>query len=403
MLKHIAAALLILLCATMDLAAGPDPSDWNAVVAEARGQTVYWHAWGGDPRINDYIAWAGEETKSTYGVTVKHVKIADTAAAVSRVLGEKAAGRDSGGAVDLIWINGENFAAMKANKLLFGPWAEQLPNWRYVDHAGNPAVKMDFTIATDGFEAPWGKAQLVFYYDSERLADPPRTIPALVQWARENPGRFSYPQPPDFLGTTFLKQALYELSDDLPVLLQPPELSDFDTVTQPLWSFLDQLTPVLWRAGKAYPQNGSRLRQLMADGEIDLALSFNPGEVSAAVANFELAATVRSYILAGGTIGNTSFVAIPYNASAKAGAMVLANFLLSAQAQARMQDPLVWGSFTVLDIARLPGPERAWFERQPRDTAALTPEQLGTPLPEPHPDWLTRVEEQWQRRYGIAR
>jgi putative thiamine transport system substrate-binding protein len=403
MLKHAATALLIPLFATMNLCADPDPADWKAVVTAARGQTVYWHAWGGDPRINDFIAWAGEEIESTYGVTVKHVKIADTAEAVSRVLGEKAAGRDSGGAVDLIWINGENFAAMKANKLLFGPWAEQIPNWQYVDRAGNPAVKMDFTVATNGFEAPWGKAQLVFYYDSERLADPPRSIPALLQWARENPGRFSYPQPPDFLGTTFLKQALYELSADPSVLLQRPASSDFDTVTRPLWSFLDHLTPLLWRAGKAYPQNGSRLRQLMADGEIELALSFNPGEVSAAVANYELAATVRSYILAGGTIGNTSFVAIPYNASAKAGAMVVANFLLSAQAQARMQDPLVWGSFTVLDIARLPDPERAWFDQQSPGTATLTPEQLGTPLPEPHPDWITRMEEQWQQRYGIAR
>ncbi len=403
MLKHAGAALAAMLFATTSISADPDPADWNAVVTEARGQTVYWHAWGGDPRINDYIAWAGQETKLRYGITVKHVKIADTAEAVSRVLGEKAAGRDSGGAVDLIWINGENFAAMKANKLLFGPWAEQIPNWHYVDRVGNPTVNMDFTVATDGFEAPWGKAQLVFYYDSVRLTDPPRSIPALLRWARENPGRFSYPQPPDFLGTTFLQQALYELSDDPLLLLQQPDLADFDAVTRPLWPFLDQLTPLLWRGGQAYPQNGSRLRQLMADGEIELALSFNPGEVSAAVANFELAATVRSYILTGGTIGNTSFVAIPYNANAKAGAMVLANFLLSAQAQARMQDPLIWGSFTVLDVARLPAPERAWFEQQPRGTATLTLEQLGTPLLEPHPDWIKRMEEQWLRRYGIAR
>jgi putative thiamine transport system substrate-binding protein len=24
--------------------------DWDAVAKAARGQTVYWHAWGGDPR-----------------------------------------------------------------------------------------------------------------------------------------------------------------------------------------------------------------------------------------------------------------------------------------------------------------------------------------------------------------
>jgi putative thiamine transport system substrate-binding protein len=47
--------------------------------------------------------------------------LTDTAEAVARVVAEKAAGRTEGGSVDLIWINGENFAAMKEQDLLFGP------------------------------------------------------------------------------------------------------------------------------------------------------------------------------------------------------------------------------------------------------------------------------------------
>ncbi|MEO1273913.1 MAG: ABC transporter substrate-binding protein, partial [Pseudomonadota bacterium] len=114
----------------------PNPADWPSVLAEAQGQTVYWHAWGGDQRINAFIDWAGDEAEARYGVEVVHVKLSDTAEAVSRVLAEKAAGTLTGGAVDLIWINGENFAAMKENDLLFGPWAEDVPNWQYVDIAG---------------------------------------------------------------------------------------------------------------------------------------------------------------------------------------------------------------------------------------------------------------------------
>ena len=94
---------------------------WEETVTRARGQTVFWNAWAGDERINDYIAWAGEQVINRYGVKVQHVKLSDTAEAVSRVVAEKAAGRTQGGSVDLIWINGENFASMKENELLFGP------------------------------------------------------------------------------------------------------------------------------------------------------------------------------------------------------------------------------------------------------------------------------------------
>ena len=55
----IAAATLISFSAS---AAEPNPSNWNAVVAAAKGQTVYWNAWAGEPAINDYIAWVGQQT-----------------------------------------------------------------------------------------------------------------------------------------------------------------------------------------------------------------------------------------------------------------------------------------------------------------------------------------------------
>lgn len=108
--------------------ADPDPSNWEAVTEEARGQTVYWNAWGGSDTINSFIAWIGDRVNEDYGVTLEHVKLSDTADAVSRVLAEKTAGKDEGGAVDMIWINGENFAAMKRQDLLFGPWVEQTPS-----------------------------------------------------------------------------------------------------------------------------------------------------------------------------------------------------------------------------------------------------------------------------------
>ena len=260
---------LFLLALPANVTGQTNPSDWQAVEREAKGQTVYWNTWAGEASINSYIGWAAEEVEKRFGVRVEQVKLSDTAEAVSKVIAEKAAGRDSGGSVDLIWINGPNFASMKDKKLLFGPWAEQLPNYRFVN-TGNPAATSDFTIATEGYEIPWDQAQLVFYYDSMRLKEPPRSTAAILDFARSHPGRFTYPDVQNFLGATFLKQVLIELTADRSVLQKAPTDSEFERTAAPLWSYLDMLHQFLWRRGKAFPANSAELRQLFADHEIDI-------------------------------------------------------------------------------------------------------------------------------------
>lgn len=401
-MKHLALAAGLLASTLMPLTAhsDPNPADWDAVTAEAKGQTVYWNAWGGSPTTNAFIDWVGQQVNAEFGVTLEHVKLTDTADAVTRVLSEKQAGKDSDGAIDLIWINGANFAAMKDAGLLFGPFAEDLPNWQFVDAEGK-TVRTDFTVPVEGYEAPWAMAQVVFMYDTADIPAPLPSASAILEWSTAHPGRFTYPQPPDFLGTTFLKQMLVELADDPSALSAPVSDDSYARVTAPLWGFLEELTPTLWRQGRTYPANGPRQIQLMNDGEIDLAISFSPSEASTAIANYELPDTVRTFVLDKGTIGNASFVAIPYNSGAKAGAMVVANFLMSPMAQAHAQDPSVLGYGTVLNVGALPSEDRAAFEALDLGLATLTPQELGRVQDEPHPSWMTRIAEDWQARYGV--
>ena len=142
----------------------------------------------------------------------------------------------------------------------------------------------------------------------------------------------------NFLGSTFLKQALYELVPDPEVLQRPPTDASFASVTAPLWAWYDALRPTLWRRGEQFPDNGPAQRQLMNDGEIDLMVSFNPAEAAVALSAGQLPDSVRTVVFDKGTIGNTSFVAIPYNAANKEGAMIVADFLLEPATQARAQD-----------------------------------------------------------------
>lgn len=388
----------------MTVAAGAsEPRPWSEIKVAAKGQTVHWNAWGGDGRINAFIDWVADQVSARYGIDLQHVKLADTGDAVSRVVAEKAAGRDRDGSVDLIWLNGENFAAMKHQNLLHGPWVADAPNFAFVDVAGKPTTVLDFQVPTEGLEAPWGMAQFVFIHDTALVREAPRTLSALSDWAARNPGRFTYPQPPDFIGTSFLKQALVSLVGQVPELKHPVDRADPGRVTAPLWAWLDGLHPNLWRQGGAFPESGPAQRRLLADREVGIAMAFNPAEASSAISAGELPDTVRTFTLEGGTLANTHFVAIPYNAKAREGAMVVANFLMSPEAQVHKQDPRVWGDFTVLDIGTLPEQHKAAFAALPLGVATLSPAELGAGLPEPHPSWSGWLEAEWERRYAGGR
>jgi len=386
---HLSRRQLLLAAGAVSLSPAWAQSGWPAIEQAARGQTVFWNAWAGSEQTNAYLQWVAQQVQASFGVKLQHVKITDTADVVKR---------EAEGTVDLVWINGENFAAMKREGLLFGPYAEALPNFKLVDVAGKPTTLNDFSVPTEGMESPWGMAQFTLFADSKRLPQLPQSMQALLALARAQPGRITHPRLPDFHGTTFIKQALVEFAPDAKALAQPVTDAAFATQTTALWPFLDALRPHLWRAGKQFPQNAAAVRQMMADGELLLAITFNPNEAANEIAAKRLPASVVSWQFEKGTIGNTHFVAIPYNARAKAGAQVVANFLLSPAAQARKADIAHWGDPTVLDLARLPAADRALF--QTGNLPGLVTKGAPT-LPEPHASWVDPLEKEWARRYGV--
>ncbi len=391
---------LLLLAALLGLWRPAAAEDFAAIAERARGQTVYFNAWGGSRQINDYIAWAGDELQRRFGVELVHVKLTDTGEAVARIAAEKAAGRTADGTVDLIWINGENFAAMKEQGLLGAPFTQLLPSFDLVDTAGQPTTLVDFTIPTDGLESPWGMAKFVLFHDTARVPEAPDSLDGLLAWAEAHPGRFTYPAPPDFIGSTFLKQVLYAAVRNPGRLQQPVTEEEFAGLTAGVWERLDRVGPQLWRGGQVHPATGQALHQLLDDGEVDFSLAFNPAEASSLILEGRLPDTVRSFVFAEGTIANTHFVAIPFNAAHREGAIVAAEFLLSPEAQARKQDVTVWGDPTVLALDRLDPADRARFAALELGPATLPPDRLGKALPEPHPSWMVLLERGWTERYG---
>ena len=357
---------------------------WQQTLADAKGQRVYFNAWGGSPEINAYLVWAGQELARDYQVTLVQVKVDDIAQSVSQLLASKQAGKTSDGPIDLLWVNGENFKALKEQGLLGAPFTQDLPNMALVDT--KLPVHEDFTLPVAGLEAPWGIGQLNLMVDTKEVTTVPTSATELLAWAKTNPGRFTYPKPPQFHGSSFLKQILLELTADPAPLYREASNADFARLTAPLWGWLDQLHPLLWRKGKLFPTSAAETKQLLDDGELAMAISFNPGEARSSVQNGTLPPAVRAVAMAKGALTNSHFLAIPFNTSARAGAKVVANFLLSPAAQARKADPAFWGDPSVLRQDALPGNSQ--------------PALRFKAVAEPHPSWQTRLEAAWAERYG---
>ena len=407
MTNHLRAALLALLLATT--AAQADTADgaalktqtWEQIVEQARGGTVNWFMWGGSDQINQYVSdHIGGILKADYGITLNRVGIADAAEVVNTVLSEKEAGVTDTGSVDLIWINGENFRSMKQADLAFCGYTDLLPNNTLINW-DNPAIANDFGVPVDGCEVPWNTAQFAFAYDSAATPNPPKSIPDLITWIKANPGSFTYPAPPDFTGSVFVRHVFYHAAGGAQNLLGPFDQAKYDAVAMKTWGILNEIEPFLWREGRTYPNTIVQLNELFANGEVALTFNYDPSQFGLAVQAGTYADTTRSYGLTDGTIGNTNYTLIPFNSPNKAAAMVLQNLLLSGKAQLEKARPEVWGAAPAIDISRTTPEVQAGFAAIIAHPSVVPASDLAkAALPELQSDWISAIEQGWLKNVG---
>ena len=391
------------IAATGPGSAATPTTSWADISAQAKGQTVSLWMWGGDPKGNAYVDNVLAPAAKRAGVTLRRVPIADTKDALNRVLAERQAGRTDG-SVDLVWVNGDNFATGAQAGAWKCGWTAQLPNMKYTK-AGDPLLAKDFGTPVNGCEAPWNKAQFTLVYNAETVPNPPTTMAGVLAWAKAHPGRFTYPAPPDFTGSVFVRQVLYSVSGGYQKVPTSFEQSAFDRLTPPLWSTLKNLAPSLWRGGATYPRDSVALDKLYADGQVDMTMTYGPATLTDLVAKGTFPATTRVLTLKGGTVGNASFLALPSTSPHSAGAMVVANLALSPAQQVAKADPTVWGQFTVLDTAALPPADKSAFAALPVSPVVPPYPVLSAGAnPELAAGWVPKIDDGWRRNVlGAAR
>ncbi len=363
----------------------------------ARGTEVNFMLDGGDQAINDYVDnYVAPEVEQRYGIELTRTPIADTADGVNKLLNEKQAGGESG-TVDLLWLNGENFATGADADLWYGPWAERLPNAGLIDW-DSPDINRDFGYPVEGREAPWGKAQFVMIYDSDKVEDPPKNMDELAEWTSENPGEFTYPAPPDFTGNAFIEHVLYDRAGGPEQFQEPFDQQVFDEEAPAVYEYLNSIEDDLWRGGETYPESSTALEELYQNGEVSMAMSYNPNLAQRQIEKGLFPESTRTYLFEDGTLSNTHYVAVPFNSGNKAGAQVVANFLESPEAQAEKQNPEGWGDLPAIEVNRLPEEQQQMFDL-PDSPARISNEKLqNNQLPEARAEWLLELEEGWQEQ-----
>ncbi len=356
-------------------AAELDYSDWDAVLEAAKGQTVTFYGWGGSEPRNTWI----EESlipamKEKYDITLELVGM-DINDILTQLSGDKQANTEEG-TIDFIWINGENFYTAKENGYLWGPFTDYLPNFNdYVD-AASPEVEYDFGSPTEGYEAPYGKTQMEMWVNSEVVPTPPTTVEEFKAFCEANPGKVTYPQPGDFTGTAFISCLISGVigADEFEKLsmMDDPTTEEVKEIIEPGLEYLRSLNPSLWNQGQTFPADSTTMGTMYADGEVIMNMGY--GDPQALVDAGTLPTTTKPFIFNTGTVGNSNFMAIAYNAPHKAAALVAINEIMSPEMQLEQYEVL--GNLTVLDTAKLPEADQQAFADVQLGTSQLPSEEL---------------------------
>lgn len=372
-----------------------EPTNWESVLAAAKGQTVNWYMYGGDDTLNTFVTgYVADHLRKT-GVRLNQVKVTDTGQAVDTVLGQKQAGKSSGGAVDAIWINGENFATGVQAKIWFCGWVKDLPNARYVDFS-NPAVTSDFGVPVNGCESVWQQADSALVYNSAALsAADVSSVSSLFAWAKTHPGRFTYPALPDFTGSMAVRTILYDTIGCPQALAGAFDEAKYAPTAAKLFARLNTIKPSLWRGGSTYPQSQDAVEKFYADGVIDAYFTYGPGAVADKVAKGQYPKRTREAVPSVGNIANISNIAIPADAAHRAAALVLANLLQDPATQLALYK--AEGIYPGIDLSKTSPPTRDAFAAVPQSPSVLP---LTTLLSHAQPElasgYVTRIEKDWK-------
>lgn len=366
---------------------------FDELVELAKGTTVTFYGWGGDDNLNawldDYFA---PRLKEKYDITLDRVPM-NIEDILSQLQGEITAGKEAGD-IDMIWINGENFKTCKENNMLYGPFAENLPNYQtYVDGEDEENLA-DFCYPIEGYEAPYGKAQLVMIADTAVTPDMPTNTEEFMEFCKKYEGKVTYPALPDFTGSAFVRNIIYDICGYEQFMDMEADKEVVKAAIEPALAYLRELNQYLWNDGKTFPADSTKVANMFSDGELVMDISYAAYSTATNIENGTYTETTQAFQFDKGTIGNTNYIAIAANSANVAGAQVAINEMLDPEVQANRF--AVIRTVPVVDYERLNDAQKEAFDVVDIGKGVITQDELlSKRLPEMPSELVPIIEEIW--------
>jgi putative spermidine/putrescine transport system substrate-binding protein len=260
--------------------------------------------------------------------------------------------------------------------------------WQSFDATNTPNLAMGNPAAKDlPQRLPYRGSQVLIAYDSAKIAEAPKTFADIVAYAKKNPGRFTYGRPDKGgSGRNFVVRAVHEANGKDPSMFTTDNFTA-DLAAQrlaPAWELLKDLHPHTYGQG-GYPAGNSPTLQLLAQGAVDMISAWSDMALQAKKQGVfpESVKLVQLQDLA--LCGGFAYSAVPVNATNLDGAMKLANFLLSKEAQISCVREI--GGFPGVDWSHLPPELR-------QEYIEVIPVSIPT---FPSGDWNKAMNEGWYK------
>jgi putative spermidine/putrescine transport system substrate-binding protein len=133
---------------------------------------------------------------------------------------------------------------------------------------------------------------------------------------------------------------------------------------------------------------------MFADGELVMSMSYAPFSVATGIEQGIYTETTETFVFDNGTIGNTNYMAIGFNAPNKAGAMVVINAIISGEIQLTQYAQL--RELPVVATEKLSDAEKAAFDAVDLGKGVLSQaELLAHRLPEMPASLVPIIETIW--------
>lgn len=217
---------------------------------------------------------------------------------------------------------------------------------------------------------PYRASSVLLAYNSKNVANPPKTLDALLTWIKANPGKFTYNAPNgggsgySFVQTVVDKYVSVADQNTLTLTANKALQSNWAAGLETL-RLLNKYT---YGQNGTYPANNAETLKDVATGLVDMASVWSDQFASA-----QKAGTMPSYvkvvqIAKPSFTGGAAYLGIPRTSKNVAAARLLANWVLSPAAQnlivggtlsgmpvipVSKLDPVIAASFAGVDVAHL--------------------------------------------------